>query len=153
MTSTTSGTAPDSVVFAWREVIRRARIGRTTTAVALTLSFYADCSGRASPGVAALAVDCEMAYNTVQSSLARLRAAGLIVKEGRTKGADRRRRADIYRLELPADLASRITLPTPDERRAAIASITAHNRAPTGLHPVPRDTEGPEDPSARDTAQ
>jgi hypothetical protein len=137
----------------WTDVLRRARLGRTVKAVALTLATYADNDGtRVFPGVARLAVDCELTYNVVQGALAKLRAAGLIVVVRR---GSRRGHADEYRLILAADVLDRVEVLTPTQV-VDTASILAERRrgryrptpADTGVDPMPDDAHDDLHPTA-----
>nr|WP_271189789.1 helix-turn-helix domain-containing protein [Dactylosporangium matsuzakiense] len=110
----------------WIEVVRRARLGRTTKAVALMMATYADSDGtRVFPGVARLAVDCELTYNVVQTSLRKLRAAGLIEV---VRQASRRGYADEYRLILADDLPDRLEVLDPGQVSAAAAALAGRRR-------------------------
>lgn len=133
----------------WTDVVRRARLGRTNKAVALMLATYADNDGtRVFPGVARIAVDCEISYNVAQTALSALRAAGLI--ERVTYGARRRGKSDEYRLLLAADLLDRVEVLTPGQVTVAADRMqTVHagrHRRPDvdpgqgtlDLHPTPR---------------
>ncbi|MEV6924033.1 helix-turn-helix domain-containing protein [Dactylosporangium sp. NPDC051485] len=110
----------------WTDVVRRARLGRTVKAVALTLATYADNDGtRVYPGVARLAVDCELTYNVVQGALAALRAAGLIALVRRSS---RRGQADEYRLILAADVLDRVEVLTPTQVAGAASTLAERRR-------------------------
>jgi hypothetical protein len=110
----------------WTDVVRRVRLGRTTKAVALMLATYADNDGsRVFPGVARLAVDCELTYNVVQSALAALRAAGLIEV---VRKAARRGQADEYRLILAVDILDRVEVLTPAQVAVAAARLAEQRR-------------------------
>ncbi len=103
----------------WVDVVRRARLGRTVKAVAMVTASYANADGtRVFPGIARLAVQCEIDYRTAQRALAVLRKAGLI--EVVRRGARRSGKADEYRLILAADLLERCHVPTPAAERVAI---------------------------------
>ncbi|MGI5238600.1 helix-turn-helix domain-containing protein [Dactylosporangium sp. CA-139066] len=110
----------------WTDVVRRARLGRTTKAVALTMATYADNDGsRVFPGVARLAVDCELTYNVVQGALRTLRTAGLIEVVRR---ASRRGQADEYRLILAANILDRVEVLTPAQVATAAADLAGQRR-------------------------
>ena len=110
----------------WTDVVRRARLGRTTKAVALMLATYADNDGsRVFPGVARLAVDCELTYNVIQTALRSLRTAGLIEV---VRKAVRRRHADEYRLILAVDVLDRIDVLTPAQVADAAAVLAEQRR-------------------------
>ncbi|WP_433221844.1 helix-turn-helix domain-containing protein [Dactylosporangium sp. CS-047395] len=142
----------------WLDVVRRARLGRTAKAVALMLATYADNDGsRVYPGVARLAVDCELTYNVIQTALKRLREAGLIAVV--RKGA-RRGQADEYRLILASDILDRIDVLTPahvTESSAVLAArrrgrhkppaATAPSRPPHRPRPTPRDADDLDPPA------
>ncbi|WP_426513495.1 helix-turn-helix domain-containing protein [Dactylosporangium sp. McL0621] len=110
----------------WVDVVRRARLGRTPKAVALMLATYADNDGRhVFPGVARLAVDCELTYNVVQTALQRLRQAGLIDV---VRKASRPGQADEYRLILAADVLDRIDVLTPGQHAGTASELAARRR-------------------------
>ncbi|MFG2042257.1 helix-turn-helix domain-containing protein [Dactylosporangium sp. NPDC048998] len=110
----------------WIDVVRRARLGRTAKSVALMLATYADNDGsRVFPGVARLAVDCELTYNVIQNTLKVLREAGLIEVVRR---AARRGQADEYRLILAADVLDRIEVLSPARVADAAAKLAAQRR-------------------------
>ena len=51
----------------WTDVVRRARLGRTTKLVAFLIANYADSNGtRVFPGIARLSIEAELTYNVVQ---------------------------------------------------------------------------------------
>jgi hypothetical protein len=110
----------------WVDVMRRARLGRTTKAVALMLATYADNDGtRVFPGVARLSVDCELTYNVVQGALKALRDAGLIQVVRR---AARRGRADEYCLILAPDVLDRVDVLTPAQVGTAAVALADRRR-------------------------
>lgn len=112
----------------WINVVRRARLGRTTKLVALMLATYANADGsKVYPGVGRLVVQCEIRYSSARAALADLRQAGLI--ERVRQGNRRRGQADEYRLTFSADLLDRIVVPTPTEERAAIDREQEQNAA------------------------
>lgn len=125
----------------WTDVVRRARLGRTVKAVAMVLATYADSDGtRVFPGVARLAYDCEINYNTAQQALAKLREVQLVelVRPSARKGA-KRRDADEYRLILGPELLDHIEVPTPAAAEVAMEAIrrAKQGRHKTGPHPAP----------------
>ncbi|WP_426502915.1 helix-turn-helix domain-containing protein [Dactylosporangium sp. McL0621] len=123
----------------WLDVVRRARLGRTPKAVALMLATYADNDGRrVFPGVARLAVDCELTYNVIQTALQRLRQAGLIEV---VRKASRPGHADEYRLSLAVDVLDRIDVLTPAQLASTAAELAARRR---GRHRPPASA-GPDD--------
>lgn len=111
----------------WVNLVRRARLGRQTKAVALCLATYADANGgRIWPGVARLSFECEMSYSMVKRELAKLRSVGLVRKVGK-KGD-----ADIYQLIFSANLFENIAVPTPAQEDQVLEKIRkrvrgAHN--------------------------
>lgn len=112
----------------WVNVVRRARIGTTAYTVALTLASYAKPDGtKVYPGVARLAVQCEISYTVARRALATLRDAGLI--EVTKPGNRRTGRADEYRLILAPDVLERIDVPTPAAEQKAIAELNDRNAA------------------------
>lgn len=107
----------------WTNLVRRARLGSHTTAVALTLATYADADGsRVYPGIARLSYDIELSYTTVKRALAKLREAGLIRKVGRHGDAD------TYRLIFAEDLMERVEVPTPAQVEAHLETVRKHKR-------------------------
>ena len=121
----------------WTDVVKRARLGRTVTLVALTLATYADSDGtRVFPGNARLAVDCELTYNVVQAAMATLRRAGLIEL---VKRAGRRGTANEYRLTLHPDLLERVEVLSP----AAVVAAAAHIRQARSVLESRRTTTRP----------
>jgi hypothetical protein len=110
----------------WVNVVRRARLPRTTKLVALTLASYANPDGtRIYPSIARLVVQCRIRYSTCRRAIADLRSAGLL--ELVTRGG--RGRSNEYRLILSVDLLERWDVPSPDEERSEIDAIVAANRA------------------------
>jgi hypothetical protein len=98
----------------WVRIVRRARLGSTTTFVALMLSTYGNADGtRIFPGEQILAAVCELSDRSVRSSLKRLRDIGLI--ERVRQGNPRRGLADEYRLTVPTDLIEFVDMLSPDE--------------------------------------
>lgn len=109
----------------WTGVIRRARLAPTVKLIALTVASYADPDGtKVYPGLARLVYECGVGYSTARRALADLRAAGLIERVRR--GNRRRKQADEYRLVLAEDLLDRVAVPSPEEARVAVESISAH---------------------------
>lgn len=110
----------------WTHVVRRARLGRTVKAVALALATYADPDGsRVHPGLARLAVECELTYNVVQGALATLRTAGLIAL---VRKAQRRNDSDEYRLTLADDVLDRVDVLTPAQVLLAAEQLRVKHR-------------------------
>lgn len=124
------GSAVDHGVWVndWVRGVRRARLGTSTYAVALTIASYADADGsKIYPGVARLAWECEVSYTTVKRALRLLRDAGLIerVKRGNRAAGW----SDRYRLIWDPDrLTSRVTVPDPDAASAAIGEVKGQIR-------------------------
>jgi len=124
----------------WVDVVRRARLGRTVTAVAMVTASYANPDGtRVFPGIARLAVQCEIDYRTARRALAALRDAGLI--ELVRRGARRSGKSDEYRLILAADLLERCDVPTPAAERVAIQRLTDRQRSTGQPRPVERPVD------------
>ncbi len=110
---------PDTTAdrYDWERIIRRARLGAPTKAVALAMATYADRDGsRVFPGVARLAAVTEYSERSVRGSLTKLRDLGLI--ERVLKGGHRGVQAftDVHRLAIPVDLFERVDmLPVTEE--------------------------------------
>ena len=113
----------------WIDVVRRARLSRTVKAVAVMLATYTDWqTGRdAYPGIARLAVDCGLNYNTVKDALALLRKIGLIDYDN-PAGGRRRNYADAYRLVFRPDLSDQIEILTPAQQDRQIHAIREAKR-------------------------
>jgi DNA-binding transcriptional ArsR family regulator len=108
-------TTPDvgASVNEWVNVVRRGRLGPTVKLVALTIATYANSDGtKIFPGIARLAVQCEVDYRTARRALAALRSMGLI--ELVKRGARKLGKSDEYRLILSASLLEHCEIPTPD---------------------------------------
>ncbi len=113
----------------WVNVIRRARLDKTTKLVALMVASYANPDGRhVFPGVARLTVQCHIGYSSARRALATLRAVGLLQLTRR--GNRRAGKSDEYRLILAEHLLERVELLTPDEERARIADVAQQHRSP-----------------------
>lgn len=124
----------------WVDLVRRARLGRTTKAVAMMLATYADSDGtRVFPGIPRLCVDCELSYKVVQAALDELRNAELIQRVSRT---GRRGRADEYQLTVGENIQEHLEILSPSQVRAAAEAL----RKPSGKQP--RGTAGVEVRSA-----
>lgn len=131
----------------WLNIVRRVRFngvapgvaGRIVKAVALDLASYADyeTGGRVRPGLARIAVDCEIDYRTARSAFAAIRNLGLLRL---VRGARRRGHSDEYQLCLPADLLDRIEVLTPADMDLAIERIRGANRH---KEPAPKPGGGP----------
>jgi hypothetical protein len=114
----------------WTDILARIRFGKVKVAgktltgatikgVAARLASYADGDGtRVRPGVARLAVDIEVDYQTARRAVSLLRNLGLLalVRSGGRRGADE------FRLTLPTDLLDRddLIVWSPTQQRAEI---------------------------------
>ena len=115
----------------WERVLRRARLGSPTKAVALALATYADHDGsRVYPGVARLSAVTELSERSVRNALSKLRDLGLIerTREGSRNG--RRALTDEHRLAIPVDLLDRVELLDPEETPARRAADRVGTPAP-----------------------
>lgn len=113
-------------VNAWVGVVRRTRLGSITKLVALTLASYAKSDGtKIYPGVARIAVQCEIGYSTARKALEQLRAAKLVevVKAGNRRTGT----ADEYRLILHPDLLDLADVMTPAGENKAIVAMNEQN--------------------------
>jgi hypothetical protein len=156
----------------WTDILARIRFGKVTIAgktysaariklVAHRLATYADHDGtRIHPGIARLAVDLEIEYRTVRDTLTHLRRLGLLQL---VRPAAGHRRADEYRLTLPADLLDRDDLDvwtpthhTQQTQRVRDAHRGTPRTRPTTCTPSPRTpapiasgnaAPGPQDPA------
>jgi DNA-binding transcriptional ArsR family regulator len=98
----------------WVRIVRRARLGSTTTFVAVMLATYGNRDGSSIfPGEQVLAAVTELSDRSVRSSLKRLREIGLV--ERVRSGNPRRGLADEYRLTIPVDLIEFVDMLGPDE--------------------------------------
>ncbi len=149
----------ETMVNEWVNIVRRARLGRTVKLIALTLVTYADPDGtRVHPGVARLAVDCEVTYNVVKASLARLRDVGLIRL---VQQAARRGDSDLYHLVVREDLLEHVTVLSPAEVTLEAEKIRAARRGkyraqagpPQDPLPDPQPTGWAADSDLRPTAR
>ena len=112
----------------WNGVVRRARIGRERKHAALTVSSYADKTGRdIKCGVARLAADLEVGYSTARRYLAWLRDVGWIelVKAGNHKKG----LADEYRLILDEARYAHLDVPDMAEYRKIIDEVNGANQS------------------------
>ncbi len=129
----------------WTDLVRRARLGRTVKAVALMIATYADADGtRVYPGIATLAVACEIDYKTVQKALAELRRVGLLRLVRRS---GRRGQADVYRLVIAAELLDLVEVLDPNQFHLAADRL----RRPRGNRPAdhpPADDSNERQPTA-----
>lgn len=106
----------------WLGVVRRARLGKSAKLVALMIATYANPDGtHVFPGIARLAVQCELDYRTVRRALALLRDQGLV--EVSQRGARRSGKSDEYRLILAEDLLERCDVPTPAAETLAVERL------------------------------
>lgn len=137
----------------WIDLVRRARLSRTTYAVAMTLASYADWTTGtgAHPGIARLAWDSKLSYKVVYACLAELRRYGLIARTAHGRAA---LTADEYRLTFPdGDEALALDVPTPAQADIAIMRMgEAHRRAPRTTHgsggtEIPQEVDSPVDNS------
>lgn len=122
-------TVPDigAKVNPWVNIVRRARLGSSCYAVALTVASYANGDGTSiRMGAARLAWDCEVSLATAKRGLRKLRNAGLI--ELVRRGNRRAGRADEYRLILAEDVLERIEVPDPEAERAGIEALKDADR-------------------------
>ncbi len=121
----------------WTDVLRRTRLGRTAKAVGLMLATYADSDGtRVYPGIARLAVECELTYNVVQTALAKLRDGGLIEL---VRKATRRGDSDEYRLIIAIDLIERVDVLSPSQVTVAIEQMRSQRRGKVRSQPSPNE--------------
>ncbi|WP_157519485.1 helix-turn-helix domain-containing protein [Modestobacter sp. Leaf380] len=102
--------------FEWERVFRRCRLPSTTKAVGFAMATYADGDGsRIYPGAARLAAVTGLSERSVRGALTNLRDLGLVHRT--VKGGMRGTHAfaDVYQLQIPADLLERFDLLTTDE--------------------------------------
>lgn len=148
---------PTVSVREWTDVVRRARLGKTTKYIAVMMATYADYADgtRVFPGLERLAWAAEVDYKTAKKGVAELIAAGLIEVVGHS---GTRERGTEYRLILGEDVLEKLVIPTPAQASMEIerrsigrrrSTRTAHGTArpngqgqPTG-RPVP-DQSAPE---------
>jgi hypothetical protein len=135
--------APSVSVREWTDVVRRARLGRTTKHIAWTLATFADFAdgSRVYPGLATLAVAAEVDYKTAKRAVAALLAAGLIETVKAHPGV--RNRGTEYRLILSDELLERVDVLSPAQFSKAAESTREANarRRGTGA-PSPRTPGG-----------
>jgi hypothetical protein len=114
-------------VNAWINVVRRARLDRTTKYLALLLATYASPDGtNIYPGVSRLAIQSGYSSRMVELALHRLRAVGLIQLMPR-RGL-RRGWSSCYRLILSPDLLNKVDVPTPATEDAQVEQLTIRRR-------------------------
>lgn len=115
----------------WIAVVRCARWGKsgpTIKVVALMLASYAKANGtKVFPGIARVAVECELGYSTVRRAIGTLEKAGLI--EQVKAGNSRRSQAAEYRLIFHPDLLERVEVLNPNQHAAAIRDLNERNTA------------------------
>ena len=142
----------------WLDVVRRARLGKTVKYVASALATYADADGsRIFPGIARVAVEWELSYNTVKDAYAVLRDYDLIERVRESTG---RGRSDEYRLILGARVMDKVEVLSPaqitvaverlrDARRGQYKPVTPPDLRPTGrtAEPVHNPDDSPVDNS------
>jgi len=156
---------PTVSVREWTDVVRRARLGKTTKYVALVMATYADYSDgtRIFPGNVRLAWDAEVDIKTVTKAIAELLRVGLIeaIKLSRTRG-----RGTEYRLTLGADLLEHVNIPSPAQATVAIHHTADRRRGDPHAHrpagriervhnepcAPPHGSHGPGQPDAMRTA-
>jgi DNA-binding transcriptional ArsR family regulator len=100
----------------WERIVRRARLGAPTKAVALAMATYADRDGsRVYPGVARLAAVTELSERSVRGALKKLRDVGLIERtfSGGHRGVQSF--TDVHRLAIPVDLFEVVEMLDPAE--------------------------------------
>lgn len=145
----------------WVKVVRRARFngvvpgvaGRIVKAVAFALATYADYDngGDVRPGLARLAVECEIDYRTAKRCLAGIRDLGLVrlVQSGARRG-----HSDVYQLTLPEELLDRIDVLTPAQVDMEIERIRgAARRKPAVDGPPDGPGTGHSDPRTDDAVR
>lgn len=102
--------------YEWERIVRRARLGAPTKAVALAMATYADRDGsRVYPGVARLAAVTELSERSVRGALKKLRDVGLIERtfSGGHRGVQSF--TDVHRLAIPVDLFEVVEMLDPAE--------------------------------------
>jgi hypothetical protein len=128
----------DQAPGAWLNMVRRMRFsglvpglaGRIIKAVAFDMAACADFvnGGDVRPGIARIAVECEIDYRTAKRAVAAIRNLGLIRLVRR---ATRRGHSDVYQLTMPEDILDRLTVLTPSEMDLAIETIRSGSRGRT----------------------
>lgn len=121
----------------WTDILARVRFGTVKVsgknitssrikAVAGRMANYADSDGsRVRPGIARLAVDLEIGYDTASRAVQHLARLGLLklVKAGARPG-----HADVYQLAIPADLLDRVEVLTPAQHELEMEKVRDDNR-------------------------
>lgn len=132
----------------WLNMVRRMRFnglvpgvaGRILKCVAFELASYAEYENgsQVRPGLARIAVDCEIDYRTAKRCLAAIRDLGLIrlVRSGARRGY-----SDVYQLAMPSDILDRLPVLTPAEMDQAIEGVRDGNRR-RPVAPSPGDGPG-----------
>lgn len=121
-------------VNAWVEFVRRVRLNKTVKAVALMMATYARRDGtQIYPGIATLAVACEMSYRTVLNAVSDLQRLGLVEQVADHGGA--MGRYDSYRLTLAEDLID-IDVLSPEEFKDLAAGMRQKYRGKHRPQPV-----------------
>jgi DNA-binding MarR family transcriptional regulator len=111
----------------WIDIVRRARLGRTTKGVAYLVATYADTDGsHIFPGIATVAVAAEVDYKTAKKALAELVAKGLLERVASRTG--RRGIGDEYRLILGDDLQELVEVLSPAQFELAAEKFRDANR-------------------------
>ena len=121
----------------WVDLVRRARLGKTVKYVAYAMAQYADADGtRIFPGIARLAVECEVSYNTVKTALDVLRDYELVelVRESTGRG-----RSDEYRLILGARVMDKVEVPSPAQITLSVERLREARRGKHRPKPTPTD--------------
>lgn len=120
--------------FEWETVIRRVDMPLTTKAFALLLATYATTTNGEDirPGNARLMRISGMSERTVNGALKSLRELGLIecVAEGRSRGRNGGGLAAVYRLTIPSDLLSTVSMLDPGEKTLMSAGLSNHGDEP-----------------------
>lgn len=140
----------DATVREWTDLLARIRFGTVRVsgknitssrikAVAYRLANYADSDGsRVRPGLARLAVDLEISYDTAGRAVQHLASLGLLrlVRPGTRPG-----HADVYQLAIPADLLDRVDVLQPTQHQTEIDRTRAEARGRYRGKPAPDQTE------------
>lgn len=123
--------------YAWRRIVRRARLGSSVKLVAYALADYANPDGtRIHPGNERLVAVTELGDKTVRRALSALRDYGLIDRVVEGSKAGRRAIADEYRLTFPDDLMDRVPMLPPDEKPGSPVTVTCDEPVDNAGSPV-----------------
>ncbi|SEC95156.1 hypothetical protein SAMN04489727_5729 [Amycolatopsis tolypomycina] len=115
-------------LFDWERMVLAARFSSTTKLVAFTLRTFANPDGtRVRPGIARLAVLCELSYASVKRARQELVRVGLL--ELVRRGNRRKGHTDEYRLIIADDVIERLKWLSPSEIDAAADAITEARQA------------------------